>query len=114
PLCSACCLCSWPGQRCAPRSFPTRRSSDLGKTTTAAKLARRLIEKDRKSVMLVSVDVHRPAAILQLERLAGEVGARFCPSDAGEKPEVIARRALEESRRQHIDVLIVDTAGRMH
>ncbi|HLU06042.1 MAG TPA: signal recognition particle protein [Woeseiaceae bacterium] len=85
-----------------------------GKTTTAAKLARRLIEKDRKSVMLVSVDVHRPAAILQLERLAGEVGARFCPSDAGEKPEVIARRALEESRRQHIDVLIVDTAGRMH
>jgi signal recognition particle subunit SRP54 len=85
-----------------------------GKTTTAAKLARRLIEKDRKSVMLVSVDVHRPAAILQLERLSGEVGAKFCPSDAGEKPEAIARRALEESRRQHIDVLIVDTAGRMH
>lgn len=85
-----------------------------GKTTTAAKLARRLIEKDRKSVMLVSVDVHRPAAILQLSRLAGEVGAKHCPSDAGEKPEAIAKRALEESRRQHIDVLIVDTAGRMH
>ena len=85
-----------------------------GKTTTAAKLARRLVEKDRKSVMLVSVDVHRPAAILQLERLAGEVGAKHCPSDAGEKPEVIAQRALEESRRQHVDVLIVDTAGRMH
>ena len=85
-----------------------------GKTTTAAKLARRLIEKDKKRVMLVSVDVHRPAAILQLERLAGEVGARYCHSDAGEKPEKIAGRALEESRRQHVEVLIVDTAGRMH
>ena len=85
-----------------------------GKTTTAAKLARRLIEKDKKRVMLVSVDVHRPAAILQLERLASEVGALHCPSDAGEKPEVIAKRALEEGRRQHVDVLIVDTAGRMH
>ena len=85
-----------------------------GKTTTAAKLARRLIQKDKKRVMLVSVDVHRPAAILQLERLASEVGASHCPSDAGEKPEEIARRALAESRRQHIDVLIVDTAGRMH
>lgn len=85
-----------------------------GKTTTAAKLARRLIEKEKKRVMLVSVDVHRPAAILQLERLASEVGAVHCPSDAGEKPEAIARRALEESRRQHVDVLIVDTAGRMH
>ena len=85
-----------------------------GKTTTAAKLARRLIERDKKRVMLVSVDVHRPAAILQLERLASEVGASHCPSDAGEKPEAIARRALVESRRQRIDVLIVDTAGRMH
>lgn len=85
-----------------------------GKTTSAAKLARRLIEKEKKRVMLVSVDVHRPAAILQLERLAAEVGAVHCPSDAGEKPEVIARRALDESRRRHMDVLIVDTAGRMH
>ena len=85
-----------------------------GKTTTAAKLARRLIEKDRKRVMLVSVDVRRPAAILQLERLAAEVGAIYCPSDASEKPEAIAKRALDESRRQHADVLIVDTAGRMH
>jgi signal recognition particle subunit SRP54 len=85
-----------------------------GKTTTAAKLARRLIEKDKKRVMLVSVDVHRPAAILQLERLASEVGAIHCPSDTSEKPETIARRALGDSRRQHVDVLIVDTAGRMH
>lgn len=71
-----------------------------GKTTTAAKLARRLIEKDRKRVMLVSVDVYRPAAILQLERLATEVGALYCASDASEKPEKIVTRALDESRRQ--------------
>jgi len=85
-----------------------------GKTTTAAKLARRLIEKERKRVMLVSVDVHRPAAILQLETLAGEVGAAFCPSSVDEKAEAIAERAIGEARRQHMDVLIVDTAGRLH
>ena len=85
-----------------------------GKTTTAAKLARRLIEKDKKRVMLVSVDIHRPAAILQLETLAGEVGAIHCQSSADEKPEKIVDRALDEARRQHMDVLIVDTAGRLH
>jgi signal recognition particle subunit SRP54 len=85
-----------------------------GKTTTAAKLARRLIEKDRKKVMLVSVDVHRPAAILQLETLARDVGALHCKSSSEEKPEIIAERALAESRRQFADILIVDTAGRMH
>ncbi len=85
-----------------------------GKTTTAAKLARRLIEKDKKRVMLVSVDIHRPAAILQLETLAGEVGATHCPSSADETPENIVERALDDSRRQHMDVLIVDTAGRLH
>ncbi|MDJ0701515.1 MAG: signal recognition particle protein [Woeseiaceae bacterium] len=85
-----------------------------GKTTTAAKLAKRLIEKDRKKVMLVSVDVHRPAAILQLETLAGEVGADHCASDASEKPIAIVDRAIDEARRAHVDVLIVDTAGRLH
>ncbi len=85
-----------------------------GKTTTAAKLARRLIEQEKKRVMLVSVDVHRPAAILQLERLAGEVGALYCPSEASENPAAIATRAVGESRRQAADVLIVDTAGRLH
>ncbi len=85
-----------------------------GKTTTAAKLARRLIEKDKKRVMLVSVDVHRPAAILQLETLAAEVGALHSPSNVDEKPEGIVVRALDDSRRQHVDVLIVDTAGRLH
>ncbi|MDZ7643887.1 MAG: signal recognition particle protein [Woeseiaceae bacterium] len=85
-----------------------------GKTTTAAKLARRLIEKERKKVAMVSVDVHRPAAILQLERLAGEVGASFIESASSDDPRVIVERALDESRRMHVDVLIVDTAGRLH
>ncbi len=85
-----------------------------GKTTTAAKLARRLVERDRKKVMLVSVDVHRPAAILQLQTLAGEVGALHCASSADEKPVAIVERAVDEARRSHADVLIVDTAGRLH
>ena len=85
-----------------------------GKTTTAAKLAKRLIDADKKRVMLVSVDVHRPAAILQLQRLAEEVGALHCNSTVDEKPESIMERALDESRRSHADVLIVDTAGRLH
>lgn len=85
-----------------------------GKTTTAAKLAKRLIDVDKKKVMLVSVDVHRPAAILQLERLAGEVHALHCASDPAEKPTSIVARALDEARRSHVDVLIVDTAGRLH
>ena len=85
-----------------------------GKTTTAAKLAKRLIEKDKKRVMLVSVDVYRPAAILQLETLAGEVGALYCPSSSDDKPLAIVDRALDEARRSHADVLIIDTAGRLH
>jgi len=85
-----------------------------GKTTTAAKLAKRLIEKEKKRVMLVSVDVYRPAAILQLETLAGEVGALHCASSTDEKPEAIVTKALDEARRSAADVLIVDTAGRLH
>ena len=85
-----------------------------GKTTTAAKLARRLIEKEKKRVMMVSVDVYRPAAILQLKTLAGEIGAGICDSAAEEQPVDIVHRALDESRRSHMDVLIVDTAGRLH
>jgi signal recognition particle subunit SRP54 len=85
-----------------------------GKTTTAGKLARRLIEREGRKVMLASADVYRPAAILQLERLAGEVGAKFCPSDAGEDPVAISLRAVEAARRELCDVLIIDTAGRLH
>jgi signal recognition particle subunit SRP54 len=85
-----------------------------GKTTTAAKLAKRLIETEKKKVMLVSVDIHRPAAILQLQTLAAEVGALHCESDAGEKPVRIVERALDLAQRSFADVLIIDTAGRLH
>jgi len=85
-----------------------------GKTTTAAKLAKRLIDKDKKRVMLVSVDVYRPAAILQLQTLADEVGALHCASTTDDQPVAIVDRAIDEAKRSHADVLIVDTAGRLH
>jgi signal recognition particle subunit SRP54 len=85
-----------------------------GKTTSAAKLARFLIERQKKKVLLASADVYRPAAILQLQRLAEQVGAEFMPSQESEAPEVIAGRALEEGRRRLVDVVILDTAGRLH
>jgi signal recognition particle subunit SRP54 len=84
-----------------------------GKTTTAGKLARWLIE-GKKRVLLVSTDVRRPAAILQLQRLAEQVDAGFFPSDGGQKPADIARDALDAARKGVYDVLIVDTAGRLH
>ena len=85
-----------------------------GKTTTAAKLARWLMQKHRKQVMLVSCDVRRPAAILQLERLATQVKAQFYPAAANDDPIRIASLALEQARRSAVDVLLVDTAGRLH
>ena len=84
-----------------------------GKTTTAIKLARRLIERERKKVMVVSCDVYRPAAIAQLETLAAQVGAEFFPSGVDDKPVEIARDAQTAARRQMCDVLLVDTAGRL-
>jgi signal recognition particle subunit SRP54 len=85
-----------------------------GKTTTAAKLARWLIEKQNKKVLLVSVDVYRPAAILQLQTLASQVGAGFTTGDTREAPVAIAKRALTEATLQAYDVLLLDTAGRLH
>ncbi len=85
-----------------------------GKTTTVAKLARWLREKQKKSVMVVSADVYRPAAIKQLETVAAEVGAKFFPSTAEQDPVDIANAAIQEARIQHSDVLIIDTAGRLH
>ncbi len=85
-----------------------------GKTTTVGKLAKRLTERDKKSVLVVSCDVYRPAAIHQLETVAGQVGVEFFPSSIEQRPEDIARAALEHARRKFIDVLIVDTAGRLH
>ena len=85
-----------------------------GKTTSAGKLARWLIEKERKKVLLVSTDVYRPAAILQLQTLAAQVGAGFAESTTDEAPIAIARRALDEATRSAYDVLLIDTAGRLH
>ena len=84
-----------------------------GKTTTAAKLARLLIEREKKKVALVSADVYRPAAIEQLRTLSQEVHARYIPSAAGQDPIDIAEAALTDAKTQFDDVLIVDTAGRL-
>jgi signal recognition particle subunit SRP54 len=85
-----------------------------GKTTSAAKLARYLKEKEKKSVMLVSADVYRPAAIKQLETLAHEVGVKFFPSSAEQRPVDIAKSAIDAARIKFCDVVILDTAGRLH
>jgi signal recognition particle subunit SRP54 len=85
-----------------------------GKTTTVAKLARWLKEKQKKSVMVVSADVYRPAAIKQLETVAAEVGANFFPSTREQDPVDIANAAITEAKIQNNDVLIIDTAGRLH
>jgi signal recognition particle subunit SRP54 len=84
-----------------------------GKTTTVAKLARLLKTKEKKKVMVVSVDVYRPAAIKQLETLASDIGVEFFASDASQMPTAIADAALREARKQFVDVLLVDTAGRL-
>ncbi|QAX82245.1 signal recognition particle protein [Candidatus Pseudomonas adelgestsugas] len=85
-----------------------------GKTTTAGKLALLLKKNKKKSVMLVSVDVYRPAAIKQLEMLAIQVGATFFSSTMSQKPVDIAGDAIKEAKIKCIDVVIVDTAGRLH
>src|SRR5690606_33709382 len=85
-----------------------------GKTTTVAKLARYLKEREKKKVLVVSADIYRPAAIQQLETLAGEVGAEFFPSTSEQQPVAIARGAIDHAKRQFFDVVIVDTAGRLH
>lgn len=84
-----------------------------GKTTTAAKLARWLKNDLKKSVMVVSADVYRPAAIQQLQTLALEVDVAFFASDSSQTPSAIAAAALAEAKRKFVDVLIVDTAGRL-
>jgi len=85
-----------------------------GKTTSVAKLAKFLKEREKKKVLVVSADVYRPAAIKQLETLAGEVEVEFFPSNLEQKPIDIARAAIDHAKRQFFDVLIVDTAGRLH
>jgi len=85
-----------------------------GKTTTVAKLARHLREREKKKVLVASADVYRPAAIDQLRTLAAEVGVDFFPSQADQDPLEIGRAAVEHARRHFYDVLLLDTAGRLH
>ena len=85
-----------------------------GKTTSSAKLARMLQERHKKTVLLASCDIYRPAAIDQLQTLAREVGAEFFPSRTDQDPVTIATDAIAHARRQHLDVVIIDTAGRLH
>ncbi len=84
-----------------------------GKTTTSAKLALRL-KKDKKRVLLASLDVYRPAAQEQLAQLGGQIGVDVLPVIAGEKPRAIASRAMTEGRKGGYDIVILDTAGRLH
>ncbi|MGH1431943.1 MAG: signal recognition particle protein [Neptuniibacter sp.] len=85
-----------------------------GKTTSVAKLGKHLREREKKKVLVVSADVYRPAAIKQLETLASEVEVDFFPSTADQDPVDIANAAIQHARIQHHDVLLVDTAGRLH
>jgi len=85
-----------------------------GKTTTAAKLAKHLQERHQKKVMLTSADIYRPAAIDQLETLTTQIEANFFPSNASQKPKDIVKDAIKSAQKQFMDVLIIDTAGRLH
>jgi len=85
-----------------------------GKTTTVGKLAALLKQREKKKVLVVSVDVYRPAAIKQLETLATEVDVEFFPSSEEQKPIDIANAAINFARKNFFDVLLVDTAGRLH
>jgi len=85
-----------------------------GKTTTTAKIAKRLNEKDRKKVLMASLDVNRPAAQEQLAVLGTQINVATLPIVAGQQPVEIARRALQSAKLQGFDVLILDTAGRLH
>ena len=85
-----------------------------GKTTTIAKLAKRIADTEKKKISVVSCDVYRPAAIKQLETLANQIGVHFFPSDIEQVPLTIAQNAINHAQSQHFDILFVDTAGRLH
>ncbi|MDT8364605.1 MAG: signal recognition particle protein [Nitrosomonas sp.] len=84
-----------------------------GKTTSSGKLAKWLMAQKKKKVMLVSCDIYRPAAIEQLELLAKQTGAEFFPVQTGQQPVAICTAAMDYARKHHLDVVIVDTAGRL-
>ncbi len=85
-----------------------------GKTTTVAKLGRWLQETQKKKVGVVSADVYRPAAIKQLQTLANDLSLDFFDSDLTQQPVDIAKNAVEAARKKFLDVIIIDTAGRLH
>ncbi|MBA2654153.1 MAG: signal recognition particle protein [Gammaproteobacteria bacterium] len=85
-----------------------------GKTTTVAKLANWLKQEHKKSVLVTSVDIYRPAAIAQLETLAKQIDVHYFPSSANENPVTIAKEAVAKAKIQFIDVVIIDSAGRLH
>ena len=85
-----------------------------GKTTTAAKIAKRLAAKQRKKVLLASLDIYRPAAKLQLEQLAAQIGGHSLPIIEGETPQDTTKRALKVAKSECFDVVILDSAGRLH
>lgn len=85
-----------------------------GKTTTTAKLAKYLSETQKKSVMVTSVDIYRPAALDQLETLAKQINVAHFPSTPQDKPLDIVKRAIDHAKKQFLDILIIDTAGRLH
>ncbi|MFM9852026.1 MAG: signal recognition particle protein [Sphingomonadaceae bacterium] len=84
-----------------------------GKTTTTAKIAKKLSEKDRKKVLMASLDVNRPAAQEQLAVLGTQINVATLPIVAGQQPVDIAKRAMQSAKLQGFDVLLLDTAGRL-
>lgn len=110
------------GEQAAPLNFATQPPAvflmaglqGAGKTTSTGKLTRIIREAGKKKILVVSCDVYRPAAIEQLKVVASQAGVDFFPSSGDQKPADIARAALEHARRHLYDVLIVDTAGRLH
>jgi len=85
-----------------------------GKTTTTAKIAKRLAERDNKKVLMASLDVHRPAAQEQLRVLGEQINVETLPIKSGQMPIDIAKRALKDAKTGGFDVVILDTAGRLH
>lgn len=115
-------LTSLMGEQAAPLSFASQPPAvflmaglqGAGKTTSTGKLVRVIREAGKKRILVVSCDVYRPAAIEQLKLVAAQVEADFFPSSVDQKPSDIARAALDHARKHLFDVLIVDTAGRLH
>ena len=85
-----------------------------GKTTSVAKLARLIKEHKHKSVLIASTDIYRPAALEQLQILAKQIGVDFFPANPSQKPVNIVKAAIETAKKKYTDVVIIDTAGRLH